>query len=123
MKNDIRKIDPVHVEGNYSIQNDEIIFSFTICGKMILPCARTLVDVPYPFEIQTDEVFSISPYYGKEEEENDIHHVEGERIDLKPFIMENVALNIPFRVFTDNEERSEERRVGKECRDWWWSYT
>src|SRR5699024_592316 len=103
MKNDIRKIDPVHVQGNYSIQNDEIIFSFTICGKMILPCARTLVDVTYPFEIQTYEVFSISPYYGKGEEDNDIHHVERERNHLKLFIMENLALNIPFGVFTDNE--------------------
>lgn len=111
MKNDIRRIEPVHVEGNYSIQSDEIIFSFTICGKMILPCARTLVDVLHPFEITADEVFSISPYYGKDEEESDIHQVDGEVIDLKPFIMENVALNIPFRVFTDDEEAYKQATV------------
>lgn len=104
MNNDIRKIDPLHVEGKYSIHEDEIIFSFTIKGKMILPCARTLVDVPYPFQIKADEVFSLSPYYGEKEMEDDIHQVEGEEIDLKPYVMENVVLHIPFRVFTDDEE-------------------
>ncbi|HLQ72236.1 MAG TPA: YceD family protein [Bacillota bacterium] len=111
MNNDIRKIEPVHVEGMYSIQGEEIIFSFTICGKMILPCARTLVDVPYPFEINADEVFSLSPFYGKEEEENNIHRLDGEVIDLDPYIMENVALNIPFRVFTDDKEAYEQAIV------------
>lgn len=104
MNNDIRRIGPLHVEGIYSIHKDEIIFSFTIDGEMILPCAWTLVDVPYPFHISADEVFSLSPYYGEEEVENDVHQVEGEVIDLKPYIRENVVLNIPFRVFTDDDE-------------------
>lgn len=70
---------------------------------MILPCARTLADVAYPFNITEVEVFSESPYYGKEEEENEIHQVQGEVIDLTPCIYENILLAIPFRVYSDEE--------------------
>lgn len=104
MNNDIRELKTARVYGICTMQGDEIIFSMTISGKMILPCARTLVDVPYSFEFTADEVFSISPYYGEEEEENEIHLVEGEVIDLTPYIKENILLDVPFRVFSDDEE-------------------
>src|SRR5690625_4932356 len=50
--NDIRKIDKVQVKGFVVAEKDEFIFSFTVTGKMILPCARTLADVDYPFEFK-----------------------------------------------------------------------
>lgn len=82
MNNDIRKIDPVHVYGTALDQGDDIIFSFSIDGKMILPCARTLVDVPYPFEINATEVFSESIYFDDEELEEEVHPIDGEVLDL-----------------------------------------
>lgn len=100
MNNDIREIEPVRVHGKCLVQGEEIIVSFTISGEMTLPCARTLVDVAYPFEIKADEVFSTSSFYGKEEEENEIHPVNGEVLDLSPYIKENILLEIPFRVFS-----------------------
>ncbi|MBY7143738.1 DUF177 domain-containing protein [Virgibacillus sp. NKC19-3] len=106
MKNDIREIKPVRVYGNYIYQGEQIIFTFTIVGEMILPCARTLVDVPYPFEIKVVEVFSTSPYYGEEEEENEIHPVDGEILDLTPYIKENILLEVPFRVFSKVDQET-----------------
>ncbi|WP_373895923.1 YceD family protein [Virgibacillus natechei] len=100
MKNDIREMKPVRVHGNYIYQDEQIIFSFIIEGEMILPCARTLVDVPYPFEIKADEVFTTSRYYGEKEAENEIHPVDGEILDLTPYIKENILLEVPFRVFS-----------------------
>src|SRR5699024_3265095 len=102
-ENDIRRISPVRVQGNCVLDGDQIIFSLDISGEMILPCARTLEDVSYPFQVKEVEVFSESPYYGKEEEENEIHQVQGEVIDLKPCIYENVLLAIPFRVYADED--------------------
>ncbi|WP_100011061.1 YceD family protein [Lentibacillus sediminis] len=102
MNNDIRKIKPVNVSGECYIQGEEIIFSLRIKGEMILPCARTLVDVPYSFDIRADEVFSTSPYYGEEDAEKEIHPVDGEVLDLLPYIKENILLEVPFRVFADN---------------------
>jgi len=104
LNNDIRKTYPVNIKGDCTIQGDEIVFNFTIQGELILPCARTLVDVHYPYTIHAVEVFSTSPYYGKEEEENDIHEVTGEFIDLSPYVQENIVLELPYRVYSEDEE-------------------
>jgi uncharacterized protein len=106
MNNDIREIKPVRVLGKADIQGDQFFFSFTIEGEMILPCARTLVDVLYPFTIHAKEIFSTSPYYGRDEAEDEIHPIDGEVLDLMPIIKENIILEIPFRVFSkeDNPE-------------------
>lgn len=107
MNNDIRKINPVNVQATCIMQEDEIIVSLKIKGEMILPCARTLVDVNFPFDIKADEVYSISPYYDAEDEENEVHLVEGEVLDLMPQIKENILLSTPYRVFSDDKEAQE----------------
>ncbi|ALX47373.1 YceD family protein [Lentibacillus amyloliquefaciens] len=101
MKNDIRQIGSVHVHGTAMDQGDEIIFTFNIDGKMILPCARTLVDVPYTFDIDTIEVFSESPYQD-DDSDDEIHQIDGEVLDLTPLIKENIQLEVPYRVFSDD---------------------
>ena len=101
MNNDIREIEPVRVYGTCILQGEQVIFSFTTEGEAILPCARTLVDVPYAFKVKADEVFSTSSYYGKEEEENEIHPIDGEVLDLTPYIKENILLELPYRVFSE----------------------
>lgn len=106
MKNDIREIEPVHVKGHTTMQGEEITFQFTIDGKMILPCARTLADVRYPFQVDALEVFSTSLYYNVEDD-SEIHPVNGEVLDLTPYIEENVLLEVPFRVFSDDKEVQE----------------
>ncbi|MDC3412817.1 YceD family protein [Aquibacillus sp. 3ASR75-11] len=103
MNNDIRKMKPVHVKGQGTMQGNEITLDFTIDGEMVLPCARTLADVPYPFHIKTKEIFSTSPYY-KEGDESEIHPIDGEILDLTPYIKENVLLEVPFRVFSKDEK-------------------
>ncbi|WP_430786138.1 YceD family protein [Virgibacillus flavescens] len=108
LNNDIREINLVYVKGYCYIQGDKIISSFSIKGEMILPCARTLVDVPYPFNIHAEEVFTLSAYSGKEEEENEIHPISGETLDLTPHIKENILLEVPFRVFSNDKEAEEQ---------------
>jgi len=107
MNNDIRKIKPVNVQATCVIQGEEVIITLELTGEMILPCARTLVDVEYPFNITADEIYTLSPYYSEEDEEEEIHPVDGEVIDLTPQIKENIILNIPFRVFSDDKEALE----------------
>ncbi|MDY0405976.1 YceD family protein [Virgibacillus sp. 179-BFC.A HS] len=114
MNNDIRKIGHVHVKGECNLQGNEFIFSFTIHGKMILPCARTLVDVPYPFDIHATEIFSTSEAY---KEDDEIHPIHGEVLDLTPYIKENILLEVPFRVFSDDPEAMK-KGVPSEGRDW-----
>lgn len=104
LHSDIRNVSDILVQGECEVQGYEIIFTLTISGEFILPCARTLVDVPYLFKVNEVEVYSESPYYGKEEEENEVHQIVGEVIDLTPQIQENVLLAVPFRVFSEDEE-------------------
>lgn len=101
--NDIRQIDPVHVKGICTVEKEELIFSFTIEGKMILPCARTLVDVPHSFRIRATEVFTTAGHIDKEDIEDGVHQVFEETLDLKPYIKENIILETPYRVFSNEK--------------------
>lgn len=101
---DIRDISSVHVTGNAELGANKYTFHLRIQGTMTLPCARTLEDVLYPFDIITTEVFLASP----EEYEAyvDVHYLQGEVLDLLPVIKENIILEIPMQVF--NEKATEE---------------
>jgi|SRR5690625_3825466 len=103
LNNDIRQIDPVRVKGMCTVDKEEFIFSFMIKGKMILPCARTLVDVTFPFEIQATEIFSTSRELSEEDEEDGVHLLTEETVDLTPYIQENIVLETPYRVFSDEK--------------------
>lgn len=102
---DIRDISPVLVKGNCVVDGDRYIISLEISGELILPCARTLVAVPYPFHIKEVEVFSISAD-GEDDDDAEeiIFPIEGEVIDLAPSIHENILLAVPYRVFSDDPE-------------------
>src|SRR5690625_150021 len=97
LNNDIRQISPVHVEGICSIDKDELIFTFTVSGEMILPCARTLVDVTYPFTFNMTEVFSTAHHIEEADVEADVHQVTEDMLDLGYYIKENIVLETPYR--------------------------
>ncbi|RPF56096.1 YceD family protein [Aquisalibacillus elongatus] len=99
MDNDIRKIPDVKVKGNVSVKQDIYTFQYSIKGTMTLPCARTLVDVPYEFDIQAFDQFTDVDYKVKEDEE--IHFIDQEVLDLLPYIKENILLEVPIRVYSD----------------------
>jgi len=105
---DIREAGQAQVFGFCHLDGDEIIFTLNIVGKVVLPCSRTLVDVPYNFHVKATEIFSTSEYYGKKEEEEEIHFLEGEIIELNELILENILLELPYRVVTDDEKALEE---------------
>ncbi|WP_084040550.1 YceD family protein [Gracilibacillus boraciitolerans] len=112
MDNDIRYIEPVLVEGTARMDGEDIICDFQIQGTMILPCARTLIDVPYVFSIDAYESFTTSAYY----EDEEVHLNDSEVLDLMPYIKENVLLEIPLRVFAEKKEL--EANTVKEGNGW-----
>ncbi|WLR52231.1 DUF177 domain-containing protein [Bacillus tianshenii] len=103
MNKEIRQISPVHVTGNAHFSGSKITFDLTFDGEMILPCARSLADVKYPFEIDAREIFSLNGE-SYTDEDLEIHGIDGEVLDLKPYIRENILLEIPMQVFSDNPE-------------------
>lgn len=87
---DIRKLENLHVSGEVSVDYDDYInLNLKITGRMILPCAITLNDVPYDF------VSEIEENIGKFEE---IYKNNKNLLEISPILWENIVLEIPIRV-------------------------
>ncbi|OEH93937.1 YceD family protein [Bacillus solimangrovi] len=99
---EVREVSPVHVTGEVHFAGAKAIFTMQIKGELILPCARSLADVNYPFEIEAREIFSLNSESYSEDTDEDIHEIDGEVLDLTPIIRENILLEIPMQVFSDN---------------------
>lgn len=103
LKNDIRKISSVNVKGFCTVDEEEIIFQLHIEGEMILPCSRTLVDVAHQFSFDVTEIFTSNIEDIDFKEETNVHEIVGDNIDLRPLIEENIILETPYRVFSDEK--------------------
>lgn len=109
---DIRKVSPIHVTGQCTFSTSQMTCQLHLSGELVLPCARTWEDVNYPIEVDTVEIFSwVDEALRGNEEDEDIHYVDGDVIDATPVLEELVLLEVPMQVFKDNSERRE--RDGK----------
>ncbi len=106
IEKNIRSVRPVHVTGRADLSSKKATFHLKIEGSMILPCSRTLVDVDYPININTTETFLFEPvsYEGENEE---LHYIEGDVVNLIPIIAESIALEVPLQVYSENPDSSE----------------
>ena len=87
---DIRRISPVKVNGFLYNNDEEYELNINIKGEMILPCARTLKDVKYPFDIDINEIID-------EKNEFDVKIIQN-RLDIFPIIWQYILVDIPLRV-------------------------
>ncbi len=109
---DVRAASPVHVTGKFEIKRDEVTAHLTIAGEWTLPCARTLTDVFYPYEIQAVETFVKNRDQVLDES---WHVMEQDTVDLVPVVSELLLVEIPMQVFSD--EATHENSLPK-GRDW-----
>ncbi|WP_042356356.1 YceD family protein [Bacillus rubiinfantis] len=110
----IRKVSPMRISGRGDIDATKITFHFKIEGYLILPCSRTLVDVKFPINVETTETFLLQDAIMQLEE--DVHHVRGEMIDLKPIIREILLLEVPMQVFCEDDQS--EDAAPQSGKDW-----
>ncbi|MEB3749447.1 YceD family protein [Geobacillus sp. FSL W8-0032] len=97
----IRDISPVRVQGKADVASTKFTFHLTLSGTMVLPCSRTLVDVHYPFSIETTETF-FAEGAGLAETDDDTHVLTGDTVDLHPIIRELILLEIPLQLIADS---------------------
>jgi uncharacterized protein len=100
---EIREVFPAHITGRMDYNESKITFHLNIKGKLILPCSRTLVDVEFPYDIDTMETFVQPNDYSKEQDELVL---ESDVVDLMPLILENILLEIPMQVIAENVDES-----------------
>lgn len=114
LDNDIRRISPVQVKGRADIRHDEVLFHLDVSGEMVVPCSRTLVDVPYPFHIPLTERFVLKPEEGESYEQQDVHVPDGHVVNLRPILEEAIILEIPLQIFSPDADQ----HVIQEGKDW-----
>ncbi|MDQ0231286.1 YceD family protein [Metabacillus malikii] len=112
---EIRNISPVTVKGRADISATKVTFHLTISGSMVLPCSRTLVDVNYPFSIDTTETFLLKP--ADYDTDEDYYLVNGDVVDLIPIIKEMILLEIPMQVFCD-DVTEDDNAAPQSGKDW-----
>lgn len=98
---EIRNLSPVDVKGVIEFSVHAMTFHLQITGTMVLPCAITLEDVDYPFEINTSETFLLAGedhQASDEEDEGFLHYPEDDRINLVPCLAEAILVEKPMRV-------------------------
>ncbi|MDD2409154.1 MAG: hypothetical protein PHD03_00310 [Bacilli bacterium] len=88
---DIINLKPINVKGNIMINNqDEIVLNVNIKGTFILPCAISLEEVNYDFNIELNEIIPET-------------HKKGEfELELLDILWENIVLEVPIRVVKEN---------------------
>lgn len=101
----INDLKNVEVSGNadYNDRDKRLYVEMNIKGTMILPCAKTLEDVDYPFDITSTEVFAFT----KPEEDEDVHFVKKDIVDLTPVIFSNIMVEVPMRVVKEGAKMLE----------------
>lgn len=101
---DILDIKEFHVAGTgQNLYDDRFRFELTITGTLILECARTLVEVPFPITINTVEIFDKVVA-----EDEDVWMIEKNTIDLQDVVWEAILLQKPIRVISPSSEGLEE---------------
>lgn len=96
---DIRRISPIKVSGYMRNNEEEYQLDISVTGTMILPCARTLKDVEYPFDIQINEVIG-------ENDDNSLEIIQN-RLEIFPIIWQYILVDVPLRVLhPDAKEES-----------------
>ncbi len=96
---DIRRISPVKVKGFISNNEEEYELDVVVSGTMVLPCARTLKDVNYPFNIEINEIIG-------ENSDNSLEIIQN-RVDIFPIIWQYILMDVPLRVLhPDAKEES-----------------
>lgn len=107
----INGLKDINVSGTGTLagNQEKLIVRLNIKGIMLLPCALTLEEVQYPFNISSTEVFS----FVKPDPLSDEREVKKNIVDLAPVVLENIMIEVPMRVVKDDAEIKSEGKGWK----------
>lgn len=92
---EIRKLSKVKVKGTGQLQGKKVIFNLHIEGTMMLPCALTLDDVTYSYQIDPVEIFVFDREAYHEDSDE---HLVTKTIELAPIVWQHVIMQKPLRI-------------------------
>lgn len=80
--------------GKYDLKKDRLYVDLNIKGTMIVPCAISLEDVDYPFEIHQPEIFA----FYKPDDDEDVVEARKDVADMTSLIWTEIMMEVPMRV-------------------------
>lgn len=95
----INGLKDIHIfgHGHLDSQNRQLFVDYTIKGQMILPCAISLEDVDYPFEISPKAIFA----FYKPDIDEDVIEAKKDIVDLTSHAFQEIMMEVPMRVVKD----------------------
>lgn len=97
--------------GQVSYDDGIFMLDYKLEVELILPSSRSLAPVKYPMEIFVSEAFSQDQSMISTDDshpENMIFFLEGDSIDLDESVIDNIILEIPLRILTEEEEKDDQ---------------
>jgi uncharacterized protein len=116
--NQIINLAPVKVTGLVTVSKKEYILHYTVETVITLPSTRSLEPVELPMSFSVDEVFMTTEQYQQRDEhipEEEILILEAQTLDLDSSVADNILLEIPMQVLTEEEKHSNDLPSGN---DW-----
>lgn len=103
------KAKNIHVSGDLFYQEPYVTGNFHVTADLVVPSSRSLKPVEYHQDFTFTENYSLDqPTKAEAAEEMDpIVKVEDNQIDLQTAIEDNILLNIPETILTDEEEKED----------------
>lgn len=115
LKNELMKrneqildLAPVHVEGLVVVETEDYILHYTAKTTITLPSSRSLEPVKLPMNFSVDEVFMTPEQYAQLDESVQAEEVlllEKQQLDLNDSVADNLLLEIPVQVLTEDERQ------------------
>ena len=97
----INGVKDVHVEGDgyLDVHENQFYANLFVTGTMLVPDAITGKEVEYPFETESEEVYSF-----EDTDEDGVRIADGDEVDLMPAIVDNILLEVPLQVSYASKE-------------------
>ncbi len=89
---------PITVETAFSSDADEVIVNGQATGDLQLVCSRCLTIFEHPLSVSFEERFTNVPPDDEQlaaDSELDVHYIAEDKVELTPYIMENIILELP----------------------------
>lgn len=113
---DIIDVSPVHVTGQLLIEPSDYLALVHVEGSVTLPSTRSLEPVVVPLSFDFDEMYMTEEQDSHRPEalqEELIIPIEHDTIDLMTAVADNILLNFPIQVLSEEEEKGENMPKGQ----------
>lgn len=112
---EILDVSEVLVNGRVDADGGIYSLNFTADYTLTMPSSRSLAPVEVPMTVTVSELFATQAYFEANQADLDadmLFILDKDLIDLAESVADNILLEIPLRVLTDEEKQSDELPSG-----------